>query len=189
MCEAGPSAPDRDMDLKIACLAAGLLLRLFLAGGPASAEELASPRLGALRQEVKAGGPAALERFWRRLAEEGTPLVEPVEGEGNERLVTFLWRGGGGKRKLPVSGSATSASSGSTRPPATILMASRTVCWSSWTAGPTPPTCRRPPSWTTSSRLGASRPWWRFSSPTTARRRALWSCPAIRRSPSSWGGS
>jgi enterochelin esterase-like enzyme len=72
-----------------------LALLLLLAGpGRARAEDLASPRLNALRNEIATGGPAALERFWRRLAEEGTPLVEPVEGEPNERLVTFVWRGG-----------------------------------------------------------------------------------------------
>src|SRR4051812_22835872 len=68
------------------------LFRLLAGQAPAYAEELVSPRLGALRQEMEAGGPAALERFWRRLAEEGTPLVEPVAGEGkerDERLVTF----------------------------------------------------------------------------------------------------
>lgn len=77
---------------------AGLLL--LLAGqGPANAGELASPRLGALREEMKADGPAAVERFWRRLAAEGTPLVE---GEGSERLVTFLWRGGDETRNVLV---------------------------------------------------------------------------------------
>src|SRR4051812_50208610 len=83
---------------------AGLLL--LLAGrGPASAEEVASPRLGALRREVETGGPAALERFWRRGAEEGTPLAEPVAGEGSERLVTLLWRGGGETRNGLVGAS------------------------------------------------------------------------------------
>src|SRR5258706_1646918 len=105
MMKQGLLLQNRDMALRIACVAAGLLLQLFLAGGAASAEELASPRLDALRQEVKAGGPAALERFWRRLAEEGTPLVEPVE-EGNERLGTFLLRGGDRTPNGPVVASA-----------------------------------------------------------------------------------
>jgi enterochelin esterase family protein len=84
----------------IACVA-GLLL--LLAGWrPARAEDLASPRLGALRKEQETGGPAALERFWRRLTEEGTPLVEPVEEKGSERLVTFLWRGGDEIRNVLV---------------------------------------------------------------------------------------
>jgi enterochelin esterase-like enzyme len=85
------------MNSRIAVMT-GLLL--LLAGpGPARAEEIASPRLGALRQEMETGGPAALEKFWRRVAEEGTPLVE---GEGSERLVTFLWRGGDETRNVLV---------------------------------------------------------------------------------------
>src|SRR6476661_1921479 len=74
-------------------------LLLLAGGGPARAEELASPRLDALRKEQEAGDTAALERFWQRLATEGTPLVE---GEGTERLVTFLWRGGDETRNVLV---------------------------------------------------------------------------------------
>jgi len=85
----------------LTALLAGLLL--LLAGpGRARAEDLASPRLNALRNEIATGGPAVLERFWRRLAAEGTPLVDPVEGEPNERLVTFVWRGGDETRNVLV---------------------------------------------------------------------------------------
>jgi enterochelin esterase family protein len=71
------------------------------------AEEPASPRLEALRKKIAAGGaPAALERFWRRVAEEGTPLVEPVEGTADEVLVTFLWRGEKTRNVLVVTGPA-----------------------------------------------------------------------------------
>ncbi len=78
-----------------------LLAGLLLLVGPARAcaEDPASPRLDALRKEIATSGPAALERFWRRLAEEGTPLVE---GEGSERLVTFVWRGGDETRNVLV---------------------------------------------------------------------------------------
>ena len=72
---------------------------------PASTAELASPRLDALRKEIAAGGPAALERFWQRVTEEGTPLVEPVEGKGDERIVTFLWRGNDETRNVVLVGS------------------------------------------------------------------------------------
>jgi enterochelin esterase family protein len=88
------------MSLPRAALLIGLLL---LAGsGLARAEDLASPRLKALRQEIATNGPGALERFWRRLAEEGTPLVEPVEGKADERWVTFVWRGGDETRNVQV---------------------------------------------------------------------------------------
>jgi enterochelin esterase family protein len=87
---------------RIAVLAA---LLLHIPGrAPAKAEELASPRLGALRQEIEHEGPAALERFWQRLATEGTPLVEPIQGTDDERLVTFLWRGGEETRNVLVVG-------------------------------------------------------------------------------------
>ncbi|HSS50901.1 MAG TPA: enterochelin esterase [Thermoanaerobaculia bacterium] len=82
-------------------LITGLLL--LLAGqGWARAEDLASPRLSALRKEVETGGQGALERFWQRLAAEGTPLVEPLEGDEPERLVTFVWRGCGEGRNVLV---------------------------------------------------------------------------------------
>jgi enterochelin esterase family protein len=83
-------------------MALAVLLLLLVGPRAAQAEEPASPRLGALRKEVAAGEPAALERFWRRITGEGTPLVEPVEGAGNEVLVTFLWRGGEETRNVLV---------------------------------------------------------------------------------------
>jgi len=82
---------------RIALLAGFLLLA---AQGQARAEDLASPRLSALRKEVETGGQGALERFWHQLAAEGTPLVEPLEGD--ERLVTFVWRGCGEARNVLV---------------------------------------------------------------------------------------
>ena len=86
------------MSLRRIALLAGFLL---LAGqGWARADDLASPRLSALRKEVEAGGQGALERFWHQLAAEGTPLVEPLEGD--ERLVSFVWRGCGEGRNVLV---------------------------------------------------------------------------------------
>lgn len=80
-----------------------LLFFALLAGQSAPPlEDLASPRLTALRHDLATGKPAALERFWKRIAEEGTPLVEPVEGKADEVLVTFLWRGGDETRSVVV---------------------------------------------------------------------------------------
>ncbi|MEV7085416.1 alpha/beta hydrolase-fold protein [Streptomyces sp. NPDC093085] len=59
-----------------------------------------SPRLRRLVDEVRdearngrgPAGPGALDRFWRELAAEGAPLVEPVPYAPDERLVTVVWR-------------------------------------------------------------------------------------------------
>lgn len=52
----------------------------------------ASPRLQALREQLAGGDTAALDAFWRQVAKDGTPLIEPMPGTGDEVLVTFLWR-------------------------------------------------------------------------------------------------
>ena len=50
---------------------------------------LQSPRLKALAQQLAAGG--STDAFWREVAAQGTPLVEPWSD--SERLVSFVWRG------------------------------------------------------------------------------------------------
>jgi len=57
------------------------------------AEEVISPRLKQLRQAIKMGDRTALDAFWRQLATEGAPLIEPDNEKANFSLVTFLWRG------------------------------------------------------------------------------------------------
>ncbi|MBJ2142023.1 DUF3327 domain-containing protein [Delftia acidovorans] len=54
---------------------------------------LESPRLQALAQAIQrgAGSGVAVDAFWRRVQEEGAPMVEPLPG--GQSLVTFLWRG------------------------------------------------------------------------------------------------
>ncbi|MEM7530590.1 MAG: alpha/beta hydrolase-fold protein [Chloroflexota bacterium] len=51
-----------------------------------------SPRLQALYHELEAGDTYALDAFWYEIRGKGAPLVEDIEGSGNEVLVTFLWR-------------------------------------------------------------------------------------------------
>ncbi|MFO7680206.1 MAG: enterochelin esterase domain-containing protein, partial [Chloroflexota bacterium] len=55
--------------------------------------EVISPRLKQLHEAMKMGDGAALDAFWRQLATEGAPLIEPDEEKANFSLVTFLWRG------------------------------------------------------------------------------------------------
>ena len=51
-----------------------------------------SPRLVLLARSLRQGADTALESFWREVASQGTPLIEPVEGTRAYSLVTFLWR-------------------------------------------------------------------------------------------------
>jgi enterochelin esterase-like enzyme len=53
-----------------------------------------SPRLTALATRIAQGDSDAIERFWEEVAEQGTPLVEPIEGDWSHVLVTFLYRSG-----------------------------------------------------------------------------------------------
>lgn len=76
--------------MKLAGRIFAVVVLVFFAAGRAETQEPESPRIAALRKEVVAGDAAAVERFWQRISQEGTPLVEPIEGDV---LVTFLWRG------------------------------------------------------------------------------------------------
>ncbi|QOC90131.1 enterochelin esterase [Micromonospora craniellae] len=52
---------------------------------PRPAPVAASPRI----ERLRTAGPAAMDGFWARVREEGTPLVEP---DGDATLLTFVWR-------------------------------------------------------------------------------------------------
>src|SRR5215813_5281513 len=51
-----------------------------------------SPRLAALKKELASGNREALERFWQQVTQDGTPIVEPIEGDAQNVMMTFLWR-------------------------------------------------------------------------------------------------
>jgi len=50
-----------------------------------------SPRVEALRRQI-ASGNTDTAPFWKQVATEGTPLIEPYGKDGRYQLVTFLWR-------------------------------------------------------------------------------------------------
>lgn len=52
-----------------------------------------SPKLEALRQSLEARDGSALEAFWQQIAQQDTPIIEPLEDSSTESLVTFVWRG------------------------------------------------------------------------------------------------
>jgi CubicO group peptidase (beta-lactamase class C family)/enterochelin esterase-like enzyme len=59
---------------------------------PPAVEKYRSPRMASLSRALASGDHGALDRFWREVAERGAPLVEPLDGDNDYVLVTFLWR-------------------------------------------------------------------------------------------------
>ena len=66
--------------------------------------EFASPRLSALTKELETGNRAALDTFWQDVTKQGAPLVEPIEGDDRQVLLTFLWRAKEETRNVVVVG-------------------------------------------------------------------------------------
>ncbi len=53
---------------------------------------LISTQLANLQQAMEAGETEDLNVFWQQIAEQGTPLVETIEGDDDHSLVTLIWR-------------------------------------------------------------------------------------------------
>lgn len=54
---------------------------------------LQSPRIAALQFLLAEGDTSALDLFWQQAAAEGTPLIEPIPGDDQHALVTFVFQG------------------------------------------------------------------------------------------------
>ena len=65
-------------------------------------KQLVSPRIATLQESLTAGDRAALDTFWQEVAERGSPLIEPLEDDGNYCLVTFLWHDSGETQNVVV---------------------------------------------------------------------------------------
>jgi hypothetical protein len=63
-----------------------------------------SPRLNQLRIPIIDGDQAAVDRFWKSLVAEHTPILEPIANETESVLVTFVWRGNSGTKGVSVMG-------------------------------------------------------------------------------------
>ena len=63
-----------------------------------------SPRIQSLRKQIQAGN-SNTDAFWKEMAAQGTPLVEPFGADGKYQLVTFLWRAVHDTRNVEVRGS------------------------------------------------------------------------------------
>lgn len=71
---------------------------------PPPQDRYTSPAIEALRKQI-AAGDRGTESFWQRMAQSGTPLVEPIEGDAKRTRVTFLWRATPETRNVMVLGS------------------------------------------------------------------------------------
>ncbi|GAA3756931.1 enterochelin esterase [Salinactinospora qingdaonensis] len=63
---------------------------------------IASPRVARVAAEVEAGNRDALDKFWQEVAESGSPLMEQVDDDDSQTLVTFLWRDPGDTENVVV---------------------------------------------------------------------------------------
>jgi enterochelin esterase-like enzyme len=52
-----------------------------------------SPRIKVLQAALQSDPKTALEAFWKEVQNKGAPLVEPLDGDSDNMLVTFLWKG------------------------------------------------------------------------------------------------
>lgn len=81
----------------------GLLAPVRAAAQTAVGQEPESPRLLALKSALESGrGGDALGEFWREVEREGAPLVEPIKGDRENLLVTFLRRDGAAGKFVAV---------------------------------------------------------------------------------------
>lgn len=70
----------------------------------ATKESLVSPRITALEQALASGDTSTLDEFWQEVTEQGTPLIESIDGDDQHTLVTFLWRDKGDTKNVVVVG-------------------------------------------------------------------------------------
>lgn len=84
-------------------LLVGLLAPARAAEQTAAMQEPESPRLLALKRALESGrGADALGQFWREVERAGAPLVEPIKGDEENLLVTFLRRDGAAVKFVAV---------------------------------------------------------------------------------------
>jgi hypothetical protein len=69
----------------------------------AAPTEYESPRIKALRATVESAQQGSVEKFWDDLKKEGAPLMEPLQGDDHNMLVTFLLEGHAGHAQCSVA--------------------------------------------------------------------------------------
>jgi len=67
-------------------------------------DEPTSPRLSTLKKQLAEGKREVLDAFWQDVTKNGAPLIEPITGDAQNYLVTFLWRAKSEVRNVLVMG-------------------------------------------------------------------------------------
>jgi enterochelin esterase-like enzyme len=80
----------RARDASAAYSISGLRIATPKAPAPPPPDSDASPRIGKLIDQ------AGVDAFWKEIGPGGSPLVEPLKDDPDNRLASFLWRGGAG---------------------------------------------------------------------------------------------
>ena len=65
-------------------------------------KSIRSPQLKRLQQELKSGDSNSLMLFWKRIKDQGAPLVEAFESNVEELLVTFVWQASMGVKSVAL---------------------------------------------------------------------------------------
>ena len=55
-------------------------------------DPLIGPRLAFLKGKLEEGNSTTLEEFWHEIIQQGAPLIEPIQDDEENVLVTFFWR-------------------------------------------------------------------------------------------------
>lgn len=55
--------------------------------------QIESPKITEIKRQLNAGNKTAVEKFWKEVQIEGTPLVESINNDKQNSAITFLWRG------------------------------------------------------------------------------------------------
>jgi enterochelin esterase-like enzyme len=61
-----------------------------------------SSTIASLRRAVNQGRADAVENFWQSITKHGAPLIEPIAGEPDYSLVTFVWHGDSQTRNVVI---------------------------------------------------------------------------------------
>jgi enterochelin esterase family protein len=67
-----------------------------------AADPGASPRIAKLRGDLQDRGAAAVLDFWQERSRSGAPIIEPIPGDDQHSLVTFVWQGSAEAKNVVV---------------------------------------------------------------------------------------